>query len=138
MSIGYYIDADLLGLAKLLVAVRTDVTYAGDPGGIGIDGKARSACAILPSAKDVEWIPVVASAEWIVISRDRHLQSRPSELAAIKGSRIKVITLDGRKQLNRWLQLEIVVSQWRDIEALRPLPGPWVYVASRTGLRKAI
>jgi hypothetical protein len=29
----YYIDADLLGLAKILVQIRTDVTYPGDPGG---------------------------------------------------------------------------------------------------------
>ena len=30
----HYVDADVLGLAKILVQVRTDVTYPGDPGGI--------------------------------------------------------------------------------------------------------
>jgi hypothetical protein len=29
----FYVDADLLGLAKMLVQVRADVTYPGDPGG---------------------------------------------------------------------------------------------------------
>jgi hypothetical protein len=32
-EIRFYVDADLLGLAKILVAVRADVTYPGDPGG---------------------------------------------------------------------------------------------------------
>jgi hypothetical protein len=31
----YYIDADLLGVAKVLVQLRGDVTYPGDPGGAG-------------------------------------------------------------------------------------------------------
>lgn len=37
MAVRFYIDQDLRGLGKLLVQVRTDVTYTGDPGGIGID-----------------------------------------------------------------------------------------------------
>jgi hypothetical protein len=32
-AVHYYIDADVLGLAKILVQVRPDVTYPGDPGG---------------------------------------------------------------------------------------------------------
>jgi hypothetical protein len=27
------VDADVLGLGKILAAIRTDVTYPGDPGG---------------------------------------------------------------------------------------------------------
>jgi hypothetical protein len=53
----HYIDADLLGFAKILVQVRTDVTYPGDPGG-PVKGAApdtarrtqkRDALASLPS-----------------------------------------------------------------------------------------
>jgi hypothetical protein len=29
----FYFDADVLGLAKVLVQVRAEVTYPGDPGG---------------------------------------------------------------------------------------------------------
>ena len=32
-TVRFYIDADILGLAKVLVQVRADVTYPGDPGG---------------------------------------------------------------------------------------------------------
>ena len=42
----YYIDADLLGLAKILVQVRPDVTYPGDPGGLTRNKRLRSPCTI--------------------------------------------------------------------------------------------
>ena len=33
-DVRFYIDADVPGLAKMLVQVRPDVTYPGDPGGV--------------------------------------------------------------------------------------------------------
>ena len=72
MPVRFYIDADLLGLAKLLVTVRSDVTYPGDPGGTGPDGHERAPCPSSPGAKDPMWIPAVAAQGWITITRDRH------------------------------------------------------------------
>lgn len=139
MPLRYYIDADLLGVAKLLVQVRPDVTYAGDPGGLGPDRRLRPACAITPETPDAVWIPRVASMGWVVISRDRHILHRPAEKQAIVDHAARIITLDARKtQLTKWLELEIVVSQWRAVEQLTTTPGPWVYTASRTGLRKVV
>jgi len=39
----YYVDADLLGVAKILVQLRGDVTYPGDPGGPVKGGRVRAA-----------------------------------------------------------------------------------------------
>ena len=52
MAIRFYVDADLIGLGKLLVQVRTDVTYAGDPGGLGIDKRPRPPGPVQPG--DIE------------------------------------------------------------------------------------
>jgi len=46
-TIRYYVDADLLGVAKLLVGLRADLTYAGDPGGIGCDKRRRDPCTFI-------------------------------------------------------------------------------------------
>jgi hypothetical protein len=138
VAVRFYIDADLLGLAKVLIAVRSDVTYPGDPGGTGTEGIARPPCPIPKEAKDVDWVPQVAALGWVVITRDRHIRHRPAERAALTGSKARHITLDARKQLDRWGQLEIVVTQWRAIEQLAETPGPWVYSASRTTLRKEL
>lgn len=138
MAIRFYVDADLLGLAKLLVTVRSDVTYPGDPGGTGPDGYQRVACPVRPEAKDLTWIPVVAAEGWIVITRDRHLQRRPTERQAIIDNGARVVQLDTRHQLNKWAQLEIVVCQWRRLEERLDQPGPWFVVATRTGLRSQV
>lgn len=139
MTVRFYFDADLIGVAKLLVQARSDVTFAGDPGGIGPDKRARPACPISPETKDEVWIPQAAGHGWVVISRDRHIKSRPAERRAIVDNEARFVTLDASKhQLNKWLQLEIIVCQWRKIENLAELPGPWIYTASRTGLYKVL
>ena len=33
-TVRFYFDADVLGLAKVIVSLRHDVTYPGDPGGV--------------------------------------------------------------------------------------------------------
>jgi hypothetical protein len=59
----FYIDADVLGLAKILVQVRGDVTYPGDPGGPVKGGRVRAPCPIADSAtRDDVWIPETARA----------------------------------------------------------------------------
>ena len=51
-NVRFYVDADVLGLAKVLVQLRPDVTYPGDPGGV-IHKRRRDACPIKsPGARD--------------------------------------------------------------------------------------
>lgn len=64
MAIRFYVDADLLGVAKLLTEVRSDVTYPGDPGGRNPNGLARPPCPIKPGEKDANWLPRVANEGW--------------------------------------------------------------------------
>lgn len=132
-AVRFYIDADVLGLAKLLVQVRPDVTYPGDLGGLGCDGLIRPPCPIQPGDKDSDWIPTVAKAGWVVVTRDRRMLNRPAERQAILGSGARVLRFEAKRELTKWLQLEVVVTQWRRIEDLSQLPGPWIYRVSRTG-----
>lgn len=56
-EIRFYIDADLLGLAHVLVRLRADVTYPTDPGGIKFK-RERPACPVkTPRTPDDEWTP---------------------------------------------------------------------------------
>jgi hypothetical protein len=48
----YYVDADVLGLAKILVQIRSDVTYPGDPGGpVKEAGSGPPAPSVTPAQK---------------------------------------------------------------------------------------
>jgi hypothetical protein len=138
VAIRFYLDADLLGVAKILADVRSDVTYPGYPGGRGPDGFERPECPVHPGDSDVDWIPRVARAGWVIISRDRHIQHRPTERAALVNAKAKMFRLNARQGLNKWQQLEIIVAQWRHFEELAELSGPWIHMATRTSLRREI
>jgi hypothetical protein len=131
-SARFYVDADALGLAHVLVRVRPDVTYPGDDG-----RRERFAdlgpCPITDTATpDHVWIPAVARAGLVIITRDRHIESRPAEADAVFLAGAKMFTIGAREQLTVWDQLEIVCCRWRDIVQLSDSQGPFIYRITRT------
>ena len=46
-----------------------------------------------------------------------------------------MVALSGREAMNTWAQLEIVMSQWRAIDAATYEAGPFIYAATRSRLR---
>jgi hypothetical protein len=131
----FYIDADLLGLAKLLTQIRNDVTYPGDRGGV-VHKRQRPPCLITsPATLDPDWIPQVAAQGWLIITRDRHIQDRPSEIAAVRTNGARMVVLAGREPGGTFEQLEVFMTQWRLIDAVVGEPGPFIYNATRTVFR---
>ncbi|MGQ0773918.1 MAG: hypothetical protein ACT4NY_05790 [Pseudonocardiales bacterium] len=117
-EIRFYFDADLLGLAKVLVQLRADVTYPGDPGGV-VHKRQRPPCpACSPAVKDRIWIPQVAGLGWLIITRDSAIQRYRAELAAVRENDARMVALAGRDAIGTWAQLELFMTQWRAIEAL--------------------
>ncbi len=128
-------DADILGLGKLLATLRSDVTYPGDPGG-ALHKSWRPLCPVTtPHTRDLDWIPMVARAKWVAITRDRHIQDHRAELAAVRDHGLRLVALSAPEARTTWEQLEVVMCQWRAIEALVDQEGPLLRVASRTSLR---
>jgi hypothetical protein len=135
-SVKYYLDADVLGLAKLLVQVRHDVTYPGDPGGPVKGGRVRPACVITNTATpDALWIPETARQGWLIVTRDRHIQEHRAEIAAVRASGARMVTFVSADAVDTFHQLEVLMCQWRNIEKLLAQPGPFVYGVSRTSFK---
>ncbi len=131
----FYFDADVLGLAHVVAALRNDATYPGDPGAI-IKRRERSPCPITdPALRDDVWIPAVASLGWVIITRDSRIQQHPAEIAAIKVNNARMVALAGDEARGTWQQLEVLMRHWRAIEALATQPGPFVYTATRSRLK---
>jgi hypothetical protein len=131
----FYVDADLLGLAKLLVQVRSDLTYPGDPGGV-LHKRCRPACLVDdPGTKDHVWIPRVASEGWVIITRDSAIQGHSREVSAVAEHGARMVALAGKDARTKFDQLEVVMSNWRRIERCAAEPGPFIYVATRTTFR---
>jgi hypothetical protein len=95
-EIRFDLDADVLKLAKVLGALRSDVTYPGDQG-IVIHKRKRPACPITPEVKDPVWIPQIAAEGWLIITRDRHIQAHRAEIDSVRDNSepLSVTTGDG-------------------------------------------
>lgn len=134
-TVRFYLDADLLGLAKVLVALRSDVTYPGDPGGV-VHKRERPPCVVEDrAALDTEWIPQCARQGWVIITRDSRIQDRPAEREAVFVHGARMVALVGTEAKTTWAQLEVFMTQWRAIERCASEPGPFIYAATRTTLR---
>src|SRR6185295_17907366 len=100
--------------------------------------KYRAPCPVTdPAALDRDWIPIVAQAGLTVITRDRRIERRPAELAAVKNHGLKLVVITARDQLRIWDLLEIVLGNWRAIERLHNEEhGPFIFSLTRAGARR--
>jgi hypothetical protein len=136
-TVNFYLDADVLGLAKVLVTIRSDVTHPGDPGGQVKGRRIRPPCVITDtSTPDAVWIPETARQRWLIITRDRHIQEHRAEIQAVRVSGARMVTLTGRDAVSTFHQLESLMCQWRNVERLLPRPGPFIFAATRTSFRE--
>ena len=133
-TVRFYVDADLLGLANILVQVRNDVTYPGDPGGT-LHKRRRPPCPVTsPSVLDPVWIPEVTRRGWLILTRDSKISDNLAEITAVRDSGARMVALAGTEAIGTWRQLEVVMCQWRAIERRLDETGPFIYTATRTRL----
>ena len=92
-------DENALGLGKLLDRGRDDVVHPGHP--------------LVPELRlgvlDVEWMPRVAHAGWIVITRDRRIRTRPAERKIFEEQGLRSVWIAGSKDLRPSEQLELIL-----------------------------
>lgn len=131
-AVRFYFDADVLGLAHVIAALRPDATYPGDPGGV-VHKQRRPACPIdSPAVKDPVWIPKVTELGWLIISRDARIREHRREIAAVRESRARMVSLGSQDARGTFEQLEVLMRQWRRIERCLEQEGPFIYTATRT------
>jgi hypothetical protein len=133
-AVRFYIDADIRGLGIIIGALRNDVTYPGDPRAL-IHKRQRPACPIASTAVlDVDWIPQVAARGWLIVTRDNAIIDNKNEIAAVRENKAKMVALNRKDAANKWGQLEVFMTRWRDIDELTSQPGPFIWRASRTAM----
>lgn len=113
----FYADENILGLGKALSIARDDVVHPGH--------------ALLPEVPlgslDPQWMPAIAARGLIVLGRDRHIRTKPAELAALRAHGLRVFWLAGKRDLTTWGYLVRIVVRWEDIEStiVNRGAGPW-------------
>jgi PIN like domain len=133
----WYVDADTLGLAYVLVRARPDVTFPGDDGDRHKKSWRMPPCMISdPAMRDDEWIPAVTQAGLAIISRDKRIASRTAEKEAILKAGARMFAIVSPGNLRTWELLSIVVARWGQMERLAEEPGPYIYAVTSTGMHK--
>lgn len=123
-EIRFYVDADVLGLAHVLVKIRPDVTYPGDPGGV-VHKRERPPCPVTTTKTDDDvWIPEVTSRGWLIISRDSKIKVHRREIQAVREHGATMVALAGYAK-GTFAQLEILMCHWRQVWQVRKQVRPF-------------
>jgi hypothetical protein len=122
----FYVDESALGIGKTLAAARRDTIHVGHP--------------LIPEcplgAPDIEWMPIVAARQLVVIGRDKRIRSRPQELLYLKAAGLRVFEIGGKRDLSTWDWLTRLVRHWDTIEQIVRSrgPGPWLYIVNENAV----
>ena len=125
-SLRFYVDESALGLGMAMEAARKDTVYPGH--------KLIPECPL--GSLDVEWIPAVAARDLVVIARDKHIRTKPQEIAKYREAGLRAFWIAGKKDMPTWMWLTRFVRQWDAIERTiaERGAGPWFYSVTETGL----
>jgi hypothetical protein len=124
----YFTDENTLGLGKLLRrAGRDDVVYPGH----------EELPEVPLGTLDLEWMPVVARRQLVVLTRDRRIRSRPAELRAYWEHGIRSVWIGAKQDLGPRQQLELFVQHEERLqrEITKRGRGPWALAMNPTGIR---
>ena len=88
-------------------------------------------------AKDPHWIPIVAEQGWLIVTRDSAIQRRRAEVAAVRENGARMVALAGADAIGKWDQLEVLMVNWRRIQAWADQPGPFIYSVTRSRISPA-
>ncbi len=81
-------------------------------------------------------MPTVTASGLAILTRDKRIQTRTSEISAVRRSGARMFAITSQENLYRWGLLEVAVTRWRDMEEAATEPGPYVYSVTRTGMHK--
>ncbi len=124
----YFTDENTLGLGKLLRrSGRDDVLYPG-----------HEALQDVPlGTLDLDWMPIVAERELIVVTRDRRIRTRPAELRAYREHGIRSVWIGAKQDMGPQAQFELFIQHEQRLqrEIIKRGPGPWALAMSPSGVR---
>lgn len=124
----YFTDENTLGLGKLLRRDdRKDVVYPG-----------HEALPEVPvGTPDLDWMPVVAARDLVVVTRDRRIRTRPAELRLYWEHGIRSVWIGAKQDLGPREQLDLFVKHEQRLqrEIVKRGAGPWALAMSPSGVR---
>jgi PIN like domain len=89
--------------------------------------------------RDPDWLREIGSREWVVVTRDKRIRSRPGERTALMRAGVGCFCLIQGKDPTRWEYLKLIVSTLDEMEQLfRDTERPFLFGIGRTGIMRRI
>lgn len=124
----YFTDENALGLGKLLRRCgRDEILYPGH------DKLPEVPLGTL----DLDWMPVIAERNLVVLTRDKRIPTRPAELRAYWELGIRSVWIGAKHDLGPRDQLDLFLQHEARLEReiIKRGPGPWALAMSTSGVR---
>lgn len=120
----FFIDENLLGIARLLAKVRDDIVHPGHP----------DLPEIPLRTPDLTWLPIVGERRWPVVMRDKRIRTRRPERDALVKASVRAFCLTTAGNSRSWDLLRVIVRNWEAIEVKAKEDGPFIYGVTMQGL----
>lgn len=113
-------------VAEALKKVRDDVVWLED--------------VFRHDTPDIVWLPDVGSRDWIVIVRDKKIQTRAAERRLIEQNSVGCFILSQQSNLTKWEYLKLLTASLDKMEQLfEEVERPFIYRVGVTGtFRRAL
>lgn len=86
------------------------------------------------NATEPEWLKGVGEREWLAITRDKRIRTRPGERPALIESGVGCFCLTQKQALTRWDYLKLLVRTLDEMEErFRTTERPFLFGVSRVG-----
>lgn len=107
-------------VAHAIASIRDDVTWLGD---------------ILPqSTPDTIWLADAGRHGWLVVTRDKHIRTRPGERRAIIQNSVGAFIVHQKQGPTPWEYLKLLVGTLEEMERLyAATPRPFICLVGRRG-----
>ena len=86
---------------------------------------------------DLDWMPVVADRGLIVLTRDKHIRTRPAELRAYREHGIRSVWIGAKQDLGPRDQFDLFIRHESRLqrEITKRGAGPWALAMTPSGVR---
>lgn len=108
------------GVAEAIKKVRDDVFWLEDK--------------FPHDAKDEEWLAAAGLGSWLVVTRDKHIRTRPGERARILAHSVGCFILNQKQDPTRWEYLKLLAKTMDEMEnKFATTPRPFIFVVDKNG-----
>ena len=88
---------------------------------------------------ETHWLPIVGLADWLVVSRDKKIRTRPAERQALMDARVGAFLFTQKSDPTKWEYLKLLAKDLDDMEVIFDTTAhPFIYGIQRSGVLQRI